>query len=288
MKPYASIFATAAFAPADTPISGESLEPRAPTSTSGNGQDTTASPIDLDTVYEQHRGRGSKAKANPEAVTESGSEVKVAYKPPPFDPLLFNASRVDPLEEGPDPFDPKSLRIDPISIEGIGERVLTEGQIGVRKPHKREFFQLHFDPTFREMMAVIILKEEMNATYLVEPRLVAGLMREISFVTLSACINVGGNVFLWPVPAPTNERRQNQWHVTAREAAKLALEHWVRMVPDMEAGCYAIFTGADNLAQVAWPKGKTLRDLIKLAFGEDGVIRDKDHPLLKRLRGQRV
>jgi hypothetical protein len=137
-------------------------------------------------------------------------------------------------------------------------------------------------------MAVIILIEEMNATYLVEPRLAVGLTREISFVTMAACINVGGSVFLWPIPAPENGRRQNSWHKTAREASKLALEQWVRMVPDMDVGCYAVYVGADDLATVEWPKGKTFRDLLKLGFGDEGVIRDKNHPLLKRLRGQRV
>jgi hypothetical protein len=170
----------------------------------------------------------------------------------------------------------------------VGDRVLTEGQIGVRKPHRREFFRVHPDPAFQETMAVIILKEEMNETYLVEPRLAQGLAREITFVNLLTCINVGGNVFLWPLQAPTNERRRNQWHTSAREAAKLALEKWVRMIPDKDAGCYAIYTGADNLADVEYPKGKTFRDFLRLAFGTEGVIRDKDHPLLKRLRGQRV
>jgi hypothetical protein len=105
---------------------------------------------------------------------------------------------------------------------------------------------------------------------------------------LTACINIGGNVFLWPIPAPTNERRKNRWHTSAREAASLARTKWVRIIPDMEAGCYATYTGADDLATLEWPKGKTFRDFLKLGFGDEGVIRIADHPLLKRLRGQRV
>jgi hypothetical protein len=270
-------FALAVYATPDAPVSP------------GNGEDA-APPPELKTTAAKR-----KAKAKP--TTESEPTVEVAYTPspesggvgrrlPPRDPLNDMG---EPEEEGPDPFDPANLRIDPISIEGLGDRVLTEGQVSVRKPHKREFFKLHPDPDFREQMAVIILKEEMNATYLVEPRLAQGLMREISFVTLAACINTGGNVFLWPIPAPTDGRRQNSWHQTAREASKLALEgKWVRMIPDMEGGCYAVYVGVNDLATVEWPKGKTFRDLLRLGFGEEGVIRNKDHSLLKRLRGQRV
>jgi hypothetical protein len=273
----ASLYAIVAAAPADTPVSPND----------GNGQDAAPLP-DLDTILERSRAgktrtrtKGNQAAAEP--------TVKVAYKPPLSDPLGDKASDGEEgLEEGPDPFDPKNLRIDPISIEGIGERVLTEGQVAVRKPHRRKYFRVHPDLAFRETMAVIILKEEMNETYLIEPRLAQGLVREITFVELLTCINVGGNVFLWPLPTPGNERRRNRWHTSAREAAKIALTKWVRIIPNMEAGCYDTYTGADDLAVVEYPKGKTFRDFLKLAFGDGGIIRDKDHPLLKRLRGQKV
>jgi hypothetical protein len=267
-----SLVAIAAQMAADTPVSPDP----------GNGEDKAPPPITP---------TKSKRRAK---LTKGEPTVQVTYTPPakkgrrqrPHDPLKGDGE--GSKGEGPDPFDPKNLRIDPIAIEGIGDRVLTEGQVGVRKPHKREWFRLHKDPAFREQMAVIMLKEEMNATYLVEPRLVQGLMREITFVTLSATINTGGSVFLWPVPTPDGSRRQNSWHKTAREAAIMATDKWVRLVPDMDAGCYAVFASNENLAKVEWPKDKTFRDLLKLGFGEEGIIRDQNHPLLKRLRGQRV
>jgi hypothetical protein len=271
--------------------------PDAPVTPPGNGADTAPQFVDLDTIGERQKTsrKSAKAKTKVEPGAESEPTVKVVHEPspggdgdgrqPPRDPL-FDVE--EPEGKGPDPYDPESLRIDPISIDGLGDRVLTEGQIAIRKPHKREWFKLHPDPGFRMTVAAIVLKEEMNETYLIDPPLVQGLIREVNFYVLSTCINVGGNVFLWPVPAPTNDRRQNRWHTTAREAAKLALTKWVRMVADTDSGCYIMYQGADNLADVEYPKGKTLNDFIRLACGGEGIIRERDHPLLKRLSGQRA
>ena len=49
----------------------------------------------------------------------------------------------------PDPFDPKSLRIDPSREQGSGvEKVLLH--VPVRKPHRQEFFRTHPSFDYRE------------------------------------------------------------------------------------------------------------------------------------------
>jgi hypothetical protein len=227
-----------------------------------------------------------KAKANGDAEAKKpAAEPKAnggAKKP--IDPL-----GPEPPEEGPDPFDPASLRVDPKTMGDIANRVLTDGQVAVRKPRKREFFRVHSDPAFREIVAAIILKEEMGETYLVAPHLANALSIEIDYYTVLTCMNNGGNIFLWCCPTEKEgTRRQNNWHKSAREAAKLAMTDWVRMIPNTDGGCYDLYTGDADLAVLEWPKGKTFRDLLKLGFGEDGIIRNIDHPLIKRLRGKKL
>ena len=113
----------------------------------GNGQDK-APPPDLDTILEQRRASKARGKKVKPTADEGEPAVNVGYKPPP-PPPVDSLDGGEEKEEGPDPFDPKNLRVDPISIEGIGERVLVEGQIAVRKPNRREYFKAHPDPAAR-------------------------------------------------------------------------------------------------------------------------------------------
>jgi hypothetical protein len=235
-----------------------------------NGVDP-ASPIE-EPKPKKKRARKAKAKAEPQPEPKPTPET---------DPLG------EPGEVGPDPFDPEKLRIDPLSAESLAERVITEGQVSVRKPRAQEFFRVHPDQAFRTSVATIILKDQMGETYLVDPSLVQGLAHEINFATLLTCLSVGGDVFLWALPTPKDERRPNRWHTTAREGAKLALDAWTRLSANVAGGYYHTYTGAANLAPVTWPKGLTLRDYIAFGFGQDGIIRDRNHPVLKRLRGER-
>jgi hypothetical protein len=76
-------------------------------------------------------------------------------------------------DEQHDPFDPASLRIDPNGEAGSGvKKVLVH--VGVRKPHRQEFFRTHPDREFRETLAILDLKEE-RETYLVCSYLAAEL-----------------------------------------------------------------------------------------------------------------
>ncbi len=65
----------------------------------------------------------------------------------------------------------------------------------------------------------------------------------------------------------------------------MAETNWIRMVADMSAGMYSIYRGAAQLAEPTFAN-MPMRDLLRLGFGETGVISAYDHPVLKRLRGE--
>jgi hypothetical protein len=171
--------------------------------------------------------------------------------------------------DGDDPFDPKSLRIDPSSETGSGvKKVLLH--VPVRKPHGQEFFRTHPSADYREKVAILDLKEE-RETYIVAPRLVQELAGEVRLVDLRLCISRSGVTFLWSVPLPREDGRTNAWHETAREAAELAETCWVRMAANMAAGFYDVAVAPEGLSEPKWPE-QSFRELLRLAFGKGKLI----------------
>ena len=183
----------------------------------------------------------------------------------------------------PDPYDPRSLRIDPANDPGSGvKKLLLHVRVG--KPHPQEFFRCHRDPDYRVRMAVLELKEE-RETYAVAPAVAADLVGEVRSVEMRVCTSRSGAMFLWPVLLPAEDGRSNAWHETAREAAELAETKWVRMKANMGAGCYDVFTAPDGLPDPNWPE-HSFGNLLTLAFDKGRLIDTFEHPVLKRLRGQ--
>ena len=181
-----------------------------------------------------------------------------------------------------DPFDPASLRIDPANEmeRGVKKPLL---HIPVRKPNRQEYFRTRADADYRVPMAILELKEE-REVYAVIPAVAAALPEETRAVELRVCISRAGNIFLWPVPLPTVDGRENAWHTTARAAAELGEKSWVRMVPNMGAGCYDVWAASSAISDPVWPK-ETLSDLLRIAFGNGRLIETIDHPVIQRLRG---
>jgi hypothetical protein len=85
----------------------------------------------------------------------------------------------------PDPFDPKSLRIDPANDPGSGVKKLLL-HVPVRKPHRQEFFRCRRDPDYRVPMAILELKEE-REFYAVTPAVAADLAGEVRSVEMRIC-----------------------------------------------------------------------------------------------------
>jgi hypothetical protein len=181
------------------------------------------------------------------------------------------------------PFDPASLRIDPSMGGEIGvKKALLH--LSVRKPNRQEYFRTHRDPAYRLNLAILELKEE-REIYAVLPEIAAAMPGETRAVDLRLCINRSNSLFLWHVPLPTADGRENAWHKTARDIAVLAETQWVRMAANMSAGCYDVFIAPPGLSEPIWPE-QSLSDLLRIAFGGGRLIDDANHPVLNRLRGQ--
>jgi hypothetical protein len=207
--------------------------------------------------------------------------VKVASEEPAAVDTPAGEIRPDP---GPDPFDPQSLRLTQDFAAGLGvKKVLLT--VPVRKPEKSWFIRVHPQENYRLQTGVIETKED-REPFLVDRPLWPELAAEttFSFRTLYTAINRQGDLFLWPVRLSGSGGREDAWIRSACEAANLATKSWVRVVANMGLGGYEVFRALGRLSEPEWPD-LPFPALLRLAF-KDRFIRDVNHPVLRRLRGE--
>ena len=198
-------------------------------------------------------------------------------------PPLFLPNGIPPLEEGPDPFDPESLRLpqDFTAALGVKRALLT---VPVRKPAKEWFVRVHPDPAYHLQTVMVELKES-NELYLVHQDLWPVLAGESTFVSkmLFLAVNRQQVLFFWPVKLPGPDGRTDNWSQSALDAAQLAMQRWVRVTSDQQLGAYTVYY-AEHASDPDWPE-LSMRELLRAAF-KDYYIDRLDHPILRQLRGE--
>lgn len=186
-------------------------------------------------------------------------------------------------DTAPDPFDPAQFAAHSTVIGDVGvtKELVT---CPVRKPNRQEFVRTHPSEEYRLRAYILVLQQE-KETYLVMPGVAAALPGETNLVTLRLAVSRQGAIFLWPVSEPSLEGRENAWHASARAAAAKAETDWVKVVANMAQGSYDLFVAPGALGSPVWPE-KSLREILSIAFGEQFIIRDAGHPVIRRLLGQ--
>jgi hypothetical protein len=183
-----------------------------------------------------------------------------------------------------DPLDLAALRLDQTYSDGVAVRkVIT--MIPVRKsPGDQHFVRVHPDPAYCiAPVAVLVLKDNSDESYLVVPVLAAELEGEFKSVALYAAITRQGTPFLWYVPLPGRDGKINPWHQSRMAAIERAKSRWVRVKANQEAGGYDLTEAAANIGEPEWPD-LTFQEMVRIAF-QGRVIDRPDHPLILKLRG---
>jgi hypothetical protein len=196
--------------------------------------------------------------------------------------LTTETAAKTPAATAPDPFDPETLRLsqDFAAMANV-EQVLNT--VPVRKPGRQDFVRTHSDPAYRLVTTTLVL-EDGSETYLIAPGMRNHLLGEYKPVELVTAIMRQGTVFLWPLKLPDDTGRSNSWNDSARYAADVAQEKWVRVSSDMSLGAYRVFVASGELAEPEWPD-VPMRDLLEIAF-RGRIIDSPDHPVLRSLRGE--
>lgn len=199
---------------------------------------------------------------------------------------------VKPSENGaPKPpvneFDPASLRLSQDFASTIGVKKLRT-TVPVKKPAKEWWVRVHPDPNYRLQTAVLELKED-NETYLVHPNLWSELATESTFSPrlLLTAVNRQNVVFLWPIRMPGADGRLDDWNRSALDAAAEAERNWIRVQSNRSLGAYETVVATAAIADPDWSRllEEPLSKLLEIAF-RDKFIRDTDHPVLRKLRGE--
>jgi len=200
---------------------------------------------------------------------------------PEFPEETFTPNGTPPLEAGPDPFDPETLRLPPDYAIALGaKKALVD--VPVRRPAKEWFFRTH--PASQLETTLIELKET-RELYLLNPALREYLAGESTLTRqmLYLAVTRQGTVFFFPVKLPGPDGRLSSWTKSALEAAQIATTKWVRMVPDQQLGGYHVWY-AEFTLEPEWPE-HAMRDLLRIAF-KDTYIDTWEHPVLRQLRGE--
>jgi hypothetical protein len=183
-------------------------------------------------------------------------------------------------------FDPAALRLSQDFAATLGVKKLRT-TVPVRKPGRTWFVRVHPDPAYRLPTMVLELKEE-RETYLVATELRQELSTEsaVSPRLLVIAINRQNVLFFWPIRLPGSDGKIDEWSRSALDAVHEAESRWVRVQADMSLGAYEISVASAAIHDPDWEKlvEEPLKKLLEVAF-RDKFIRDLEHPVLKRLRG---
>jgi hypothetical protein len=192
-------------------------------------------------------------------------------------------AKLEVVANSDDPFDLAKLRVSQDFLEATPvKKLLTT--IPVRKPGPQDFIRVHPSPKYRDLVAILELKED-RESYIVNLAAVPELQGECYIATLFTAITRSGTLFLWPVRVPAVDGRSNEWHVSAARAAEEAMKSWLRVKSNMSLRAYELFL-AENQKQIPnpeWPE-LSFQELCRIAF-HDRLIDRGDHPVIKRLRG---
>ncbi len=95
-----------------------------------------------------------------------------------------------------------------------------------------------------------------------------------------------GKTFLWALKLPRTIVAAAG--VGPRPGSRLLSKRktrWTRIDSDMDLKCYRIFHPRDKFDLPDWSKTPPLLDLMRRAFGDGYLIKDGNHPLVRRIRG---
>jgi hypothetical protein len=181
-----------------------------------------------------------------------------------------------------DALDVDSLWLDPALGDGLVN--VAFHNIPVGKP--RDFFRVSKDPAFRRLSEIYTHKVEgqIDEQNFIISKPMQGVIEEARRCTLVVVVYRDGSPRLWPLKLPKDGERDNGAWISARSAAKVAMDKWVKLV--WQRNTYLTREALPGYApEPDWSKLPSFDELVRLGFGESGIIRDKNHRIVLDLFG---
>jgi hypothetical protein len=169
---------------------------------------------------------------------------------------------------------------------GLGDGIvdMSYHNIPVGKP--KDFFRTHPDSNYRRRTEIYTHKPEgaIDEQHFIVAPSMRGMIPEARPCTLICVIYRDGSLRLWPIKFPRDGERDNEAWTTARNAAKAALTRWVKLVWVRRA--YQTRDAQPGYApEPDVSKIPPFNELVRLSFGENGVIRTTSHYIYRELFG---
>ena len=181
-----------------------------------------------------------------------------------------------------DALDIEALWLDPGLGDGITD--VHWHAIPVGKP--RNFFRAHPDKKFRRKTEIYVHKPEdaiEEQYYIIAPSM-RGRIVEARPCVIVPCIYRDGSPRLWPIMFPRSGEKDNSAWTSARKAVRDAISQWVKLV--WVGRSYQTRDAQPGYApDPDWSKLPSLNEMLQLAVGEHGIIRDTNHPIYRELMG---
>jgi hypothetical protein len=182
----------------------------------------------------------------------------------------------------PDAQDYDSLWID----QGLGDGIVNVSYHTVPVGKPKDFFRTHPDQIYRQRTEIYTHKPEgaIDETHYIIAPAMRGRIDEARPCILVTVVYRDGSPRLWPIKSPKDGEKDNDTWVSARKAAKVGITQWTKLVWVKRA--YMTRDAQPGYApDPDFSKLPPFNDLVKLAFGEHGIIRDTSHPIYRELFG---
>jgi hypothetical protein len=211
-------------------------------------------------------------------ISSSGTEEVSAVSNRPIE-----GKKVEPNAFG-DMLDPESFRIDQSELDQPVVKTLLTA-VPVRKPRSLEFIRVHPDPSYRMGPVPFIALKDSQEYYLVQPAMRKALRpREYWIGEIFLATNRLDKPFFWIVTIQSPTGRTSDWYTSAIECAERAMNEWVQIVSDRDAGIYTVAPADDELEEPEWPE-QTFKELFDIGF-KRRMVDSLDHAVFKQLRGK--
>jgi hypothetical protein len=181
-----------------------------------------------------------------------------------------------------DAADIESLWLDP----GLGDGITDTHYHSVAVGKPRDFFRTVTDPSYRRRGEIYTHKVEgviATQNFGIAPAMQKHI-EEAQPCTYVVVVYRDGTPRIWPIKSPKEGQTDNEAWSTARKAAKEAMGQWVKLI--WKGGRYQTRPAQPGYApDPDFSKLPPFNDLVRLAFGEAGIIRDVTHPIYRDLFG---
>ena len=180
-----------------------------------------------------------------------------------------------------------ALDIDDLWLDtSLGDGITDTRQTTIPIGKPKDFFRVCPLPGYRRRTELYVHKVEgqiEEKSYIVAPPM-RGKITEARNVTLVVCIYRDESLRVWALKHPNANEKDNEAWKSARRVARIAMDKWVKLLWLRKS--YLHREAPPGYApDPDYSKLPPFDEIIRVAFGEHGIIRDETHPIYRELFG---